>query len=176
MSPSSHEIYLRKWANELECPIISIDYRLAPGTPYPGALDDVWQAYNWIINHASQEFDIEINKIILAGDSAGGNLVLGLVHLLMVHKKRMPDALILAYPAMRTNMENFNTSYLLALQDPILTFQFLECCLQSYLGDYKREDDSFLEPILMSDDVIKINVRLYNIYLQSELLEGHQTH
>jgi hormone-sensitive lipase len=98
MSSSSHENYLRRWSKELDCPLISIDYRLAPECPYPGSLDDVWQAYNWIIDHASEEFDIELNKIILVGDSAGGNLALGLIQLIMAHNKRMPDALFLAYP------------------------------------------------------------------------------
>ena len=98
MSSSSHESYLRKWTNETDCPIISIDYRLAPEFPYPCALDDVWQAYNWIIKNASEEFNINLNKIILVGDSAGGNLALGLVLLLIVHNKRLPDKLILPYP------------------------------------------------------------------------------
>jgi hormone-sensitive lipase len=98
MSSSSHENYLRKWCNKLEVPVISIDYRLAPENPYPKALDDVWQAYNWIIESASNEFKIDLNKIILIGDSAGGNLALSLVYLLIIHNKRLPDALFLAYP------------------------------------------------------------------------------
>jgi hormone-sensitive lipase len=98
MSSTTHENYLRKWTNNLGVPIFSIDYRLAPENPYPKSLDDVWQAYNWIVNNAAQEFEIEIDRIILVGDSAGGNLVLGLVYLLIVMQKRIPDALFLAYP------------------------------------------------------------------------------
>jgi hormone-sensitive lipase len=98
MSSNSHENYLRKWCNQLEVPVISIDYGLAPENPYPKALDDVWQAYNWILNYSSQEFGISLDKIILVGDSAGGNLVLSLVYLLIVNKTRLPDALLLAYP------------------------------------------------------------------------------
>ncbi len=80
---------------------------------------------------------------------------MGLVHLLIAHNKRLPNALILAYPGVRTNINNFNISYLLALQDKILSFHFLQFCLKSYItDDYKRDDDSFLEPILMSDNVI----------------------
>jgi len=103
MSSTTHENYLRKWTNNLGVPIFSIDYRLAPEHPYPNSLDDVWQAYNWIVNNAAQEFEIEVNKIILVGDSAGGNLVLGLVYLLIVLQKRIPDALFLAYPGITKN-------------------------------------------------------------------------
>ena len=98
MSSSSHENYLRKWVNGLEVPCFSIDYSLSPEVAYPVALNEIWQAYNWIINNAQEEFLIEIEKVILVGDSAGGNLVLGLVYLLILLNKRVPDALFLAYP------------------------------------------------------------------------------
>jgi len=101
MSSSSHENYLRKWTKRLGVPIFSIDYRLAPEHPYPKSLDDVWQAYNWIIENARQEFDINLDKIILVGDSAGGNLVLGLVYLLIIMNKRLPDSIFLAYPGIK---------------------------------------------------------------------------
>ena len=98
MSSSSHENYLRKWCNKLEVPVISIDYGLAPENPYPKALDDVWQAYNWILDNAADEFQIDLNNIILIGDSAGGNLAMSLVYLLIMHNKKLPNALFLAYP------------------------------------------------------------------------------
>jgi hormone-sensitive lipase len=98
MSSTSHECYLRKWCNKLEVPVLSIDYRLSPECVYPGALDDVWQAYNWILENAQDELQIDLKKIILVGDSAGGNLVLSLCYLLIMHNIRLPDAVFLAYP------------------------------------------------------------------------------
>ena len=100
MSSSSHENYLRKWVNGLEVPCFSIDYSLSPEAAYPVALNEVWQAYNWIIKNATDEFQLDIDKVILVGDSAGGNLVLGLIYLLILLGKRVPDALFLAYPGM----------------------------------------------------------------------------
>jgi hormone-sensitive lipase len=159
MSSSTHENYLRKWTKTLGVPIFSIDYRLAPEYPYPKSLDDVWQAYNWIIENASQELDINLDKIILVGDSAGGNLVLGLVYLLIVMKKRIPDCLFLAYPGCRVNLEYFHPSYLLTLQDKILPFHFIKFCLDCYTGDYDgKEEDPFLNPVLMDKQVRKINL------------------
>jgi len=57
---------------------LSIDYRLAPENPYPAALDDCWQAYNWVINYAEEVLGIKPTKIILTGDSAGANLAIGI--------------------------------------------------------------------------------------------------
>jgi len=37
-------------------PIFSVDYKKAPEHPYPAALDDVWQAYNWILHFVDRFF------------------------------------------------------------------------------------------------------------------------
>jgi hypothetical protein len=98
MSAASHENYTRKWTNMLEIPVFSIDYRLAPENPYPKALDDVYQAYMWIIKYAEDIFKMDLDKIILVGDSAGGNLVVSLCYLLILLGKKLPTAIFLAYP------------------------------------------------------------------------------
>lgn len=51
-SSKSHECYLRDWAKSLKIPILSIDYSLAPATPFPRALEEVTYAYCWALkNH-----------------------------------------------------------------------------------------------------------------------------
>jgi len=56
--------------------VFSIDYKLAPEHPFPAAVDDCWQAYNWIIDNCKDTLWINPRKVVLVGDSAGGNLVL----------------------------------------------------------------------------------------------------
>ncbi len=48
-----------------------VDYRLAPDHPFPAALDDCVSAYRWLL-----EQGISAKNIVIAGDSAGGNLAL----------------------------------------------------------------------------------------------------
>ena len=52
----------------------TIDYRLAPGHPYPAAVDDVKAAVRYVKAHAA-EFRIDGRKLALMGESAGGHLV-----------------------------------------------------------------------------------------------------
>ncbi len=53
--------------------VLTIDYRVAPEEPYPAALEDAFEAYQWLLKEG-----YESSQIILAGDSAGGGLALAL--------------------------------------------------------------------------------------------------
>ncbi len=55
--------------------VLTIDYRVAPEHPYPAALKDAVAAYQWLIGEKHYDAD----KIVIAGDSAGGGLALALV-------------------------------------------------------------------------------------------------
>jgi hormone-sensitive lipase len=79
MSSGSHQNYTRSWAKSLPNAVVcSLDYRLAPESRFPNQLDDIWQAYYWLVVNAKTILGREPRKIILAGDSAGGNLILAL--------------------------------------------------------------------------------------------------
>lgn len=60
MSSSSHQNYLIPWAKQLQIPVFSIDYRLAPEVQYPDILDDCINGYLWIIVIFSRNFYIKI--------------------------------------------------------------------------------------------------------------------
>jgi acetyl esterase len=69
----SHDVVCRKLADEGELIVISVDYRLAPEHKFPAAVDDAIAATTWIAGHA-QEFGIDASRLLVGGDSAGGNL------------------------------------------------------------------------------------------------------
>jgi hormone-sensitive lipase len=50
MSSFIHQTYTRKWANDLNVPIISVDYGKAPDRPFPQGLYDCFEAYMWTLN------------------------------------------------------------------------------------------------------------------------------
>ncbi|GAA2047015.1 alpha/beta hydrolase [Catenulispora yoronensis] len=63
----------RDLARSTEATVISVEYRLAPETPYPGGLHDAYAATAWVADHAS-ELCVDPDRLAVAGDSAGGNL------------------------------------------------------------------------------------------------------
>lgn len=154
MSASSHETYLRKWSKKLEIPIISIDYRLAPENPYPDALDDVYQAYCFIIKYAENILLLDINKIILVGDSAGGCLSMGLCNLLIIKGLRLPDALFLMYPCLRLDVDFFSPSKLISLKDQILSITFLLLCKEAYFGNNMISTDDYFSNVINTPNYV----------------------
>jgi acetyl esterase len=69
----SHDVVCRKLADAGELIVISVDYRLAPEHKYPAAVDDAIAATAWIAGHAAA-LGIDASRLIVGGDSAGGNL------------------------------------------------------------------------------------------------------
>ena len=92
------QIYTRKWANELDIPIFSVDYRMPPDHPFPQAPHDCFLVYRFLLNHVHQYMNIKPQHIYLAGDSAGGNLALSVTGLIMKYKEPIPRGIFVCYP------------------------------------------------------------------------------
>lgn len=58
-------------AKALQCVVVTVEYRLAPETPFPGALDDNHAALRWVFDHVA-DLGIDRDRIALMGESAGG--------------------------------------------------------------------------------------------------------
>ena len=155
-SSASHRSYLYRWAKTLNKVIFSIDYRLAPDFPYPAGLDDIWQAYNWIINYAEPLLGIKTDKIIMAGDSAGGNLAMAVTLRAIKMGIRVPDGCFLAYPALNMFPKNFSPSYWQSVEDMMLPCSLLNLCIAAYIPqEFVPLTDPFLSPRVASDELLK---------------------
>jgi acetyl esterase/lipase len=77
-SPAMDDVLLATIASELDIVIVSPDYKLAPENPYPAAVDDCHNAWNWLQSNLS-ELQIAGHRIAIGGESAGGGLAAGLV-------------------------------------------------------------------------------------------------
>lgn len=77
--------YLSYLSQESQTPVFSTEYRLAPEYPFPAAIDDVEAGYRWLLSLGYQP-----HQIMVAGDSAGGNLALQLMLRLRDAQESLP--------------------------------------------------------------------------------------
>ncbi len=154
-SSYSHQFYTRRWANELNAVVFSLDYHKAPEYPYPYALDELFQAYLWIVGQGWQHYNYRPERVILAGDSAGGNLSAALTALCVKYRQRVPDHLLLYYPAMNVSFKAYLPSVLTAMRDKFLNHDMLRLCVESYCqSGHSGETDPFVSPNLLPDALL----------------------
>lgn len=71
----THDPICAEIARVLDLPVIAVDYRLAPESPWPAAPEDCIAAARWVAESPAA-LGIEVSGLVLAGDSAGGNLAI----------------------------------------------------------------------------------------------------
>jgi acetyl esterase len=69
----THDVVCRTLANGARCAVFSVEYRKAPESPFPAAVDDCFSAFSFIVKN-SNSLRINSRQVAVGGDSAGGNL------------------------------------------------------------------------------------------------------
>jgi acetyl esterase len=133
----SYDAVLRALANASGAMVVSVGYRLAPESPFPGPVHDADAALAWAAEHGA-EAGGDPARIAVAGDSAGGNLA-------AVAARRARDRggpelrmQMLAYPATDAAMDS--ASYSEFADGPNLTREEMVLSWGLYLGDAPRAD------------------------------------
>ena len=93
-----HYSLAREYAEKAGCKVLFVDYRLAPKHPFPAAPEDCYAAYAWVISHA-EELSIDLARVAVAGDSAGGQLATVVCLMVKDRGLAMPCGQMLIYPA-----------------------------------------------------------------------------
>ncbi len=119
----------------------SFAYRLAPEYPYPAALEDTMAVWEYLTADKYQP-----EHILLAGDSAGGNLALCLIQKLNKDERQIPGGLLLFSPwtDMTCNSASYTENQAL---DPILTREYVSDAAAAYIGGTGERDDARFSPI-----------------------------
>jgi acetyl esterase/lipase len=140
MTPKGHEGYLRQWSKHFNVPVISVFYRLAPEDPYPAALQDLLDAYFFLTSQGAEVIlGFRPKNIVIAGDSAGGNLATALTIVLNDVKKRdetllMPRSVCIQYPVANPYI-SVTASRTLSVLDNLLTLGARYAVSAGYVGE-----------------------------------------
>ncbi|MBE5882894.1 MAG: alpha/beta hydrolase [Lachnospiraceae bacterium] len=123
-----------KLAASTSMDVLSFDYRLAPENPYPAALEDAMRAWNYLMLLGYGARDV-----IIAGDSAGGNLALALVLKLKEEERILPRGLVLMSPwtDLTASGKTYRTK---AAVEPILDKEYIARISEAYAGDMDMKD------------------------------------
>src|SRR5438874_2590591 len=97
-SLETHDQLSRQLCDDAGAIVVSVDYRLAPETKFPGAVDDCVAAWRWVTAHAA-EMGGDGARVAIAGDSAGGNLAAVTALIARDEHLAEPVLQLLVYPA-----------------------------------------------------------------------------
>lgn len=118
----------KKLAESTSMDVFAFNYRLAPEHPYPAATDDALKAWNYLMYLGYGARDV-----IVAGDSAGGNLALSLTLRLKEQERLLPRGLVLLSPW--TDLTKSGKSYESRKEvDPVLDHEYLDRMIENYAG------------------------------------------
>lgn len=144
----THDVFCRELANNGNCAVFSIDYRLAPENPFPAAIEDCASSTEWIHDNAAS-LKIDPKRIAVGGDSAGGNMA-AITCLILKEKNAFKPAFqLLIYPMIDTigqfeSMTKNGEGYL-------LTKDAVEYYLNHYLPDSSMRQDWRVAALLAKD-------------------------
>lgn len=123
-------------SRQARCHIVSVDYRLAPETPFPGGLEDCDDALQWLAQDVSLG-PMPAAGIVLMGESAGANLAAALT-VLCARRGQQPAIAhqILIYPALDATLQSESID----LDQPGLERHNMQRLLDLYRGTAQLDD------------------------------------
>jgi acetyl esterase len=129
--PETHDDMCAELAAGAQCAVMLMDYRLAPENPHPAQLEDSLKVWRFV-REKGESLGLDPNRIIAAGDSAGGQMSVALA--LTVRDLGLAPllAMVLIYPVLGANTET--PSYLRNADAPCLTRGEMQFYLEAFLG------------------------------------------
>jgi len=140
----SHYKIAKEYAKKLHCKVVYVDYRLAPKHPFPVPVEDCFSTYKWTLQNADI-LGIDTNRIIIGGDSAGGNLATTVTLIAKDRNLPLPTALLLIYPVTDRRM---STRTMLEYTDtPVWNARLNKMMWDAYLPQVPTKHIEYASPI-----------------------------
>ncbi|GKY93168.1 hypothetical protein MPSEU_000284800 [Mayamaea pseudoterrestris] len=175
--------YLLDWSAATGAVVICPEYALLPDHCFPDALHQITNVYSTLVNgDATPQLGFEVNRIVLTGESAGGNLASALCiqlsrqvtegspeqadsHTATIASNsdieglewvRMPDALMLSCPVLNLSSD-LSPSRMASTTDPVMPGSVISAISDAYIPQRLNVNrkDPLVSPIFASDENLK---------------------
>jgi len=140
------DVPLRAIAKRSGCVVVSVDYRLAPESQFPAPLDDARAAIEWVCS-AGQEIGVDVKRVGVGGDSAGGNLAAAAALALRGGPRLRCQVLI--YPVLDFSFDT--DSYKQFAEGYLLTRSSMQWYWNQYLSDPSDGGGHLASPLRAGD-------------------------
>ena len=178
--------YLMDWSASTGAVIICPEYPLLPEHTWPVALEQIAEVYSALIDgDAVIDLGFEVNRLVVTGESAGGNLAAALCVKLGMQKldqdnldvngssggdgsfdcmsietlydkpTRLPDAIMLSCPALNLSLE-ITQSRVIGMKDPVLPSGLISAISDAYLPQGVNKTDPLASPFFAPDQVLEL--------------------
>ncbi|CAG5116592.1 unnamed protein product [Candidula unifasciata] len=134
-SPDTYDKTVYLYAVQTRTVVVSVGYRLAPEHPFPAPIQDCLDVTRFVLKHGS-EYNIDVSKVGVVGDSAGGNLAAAVALKLTTEKSDLPPLRfqVLHYPALQAFDMRLPSYVDLNESVPILTSNLMGVFYAFYMG------------------------------------------
>jgi acetyl esterase len=144
----THDWICKQIAHQARCHVIALDYRCAPEAKFPAALNDCAAFADWLFSHARAR-GIDATKLVVAGDSAGGNLAAVVSQLRADKSETGFCAQMLFYPVVDISHEH--PSYQRNAEGYFLTAQTMRWFISQYVSPDCERSDPRVSPLCAPD-------------------------
>jgi acetyl esterase len=148
-SITTHDSICRNLAVKANCLVMSVEWRLAPEHKFPIGLEDCWDAYHWLLEHGPAEYNVDLNRIAIGGDSAGGNMTAVTIQRLKQENKQLPKFQLLLYAALDLGCSL--PSYDTYADGYFLSAEHVQYYVDHYLNSREEVDDPRASPLRAKD-------------------------
>jgi acetyl esterase len=146
-SVDTHDILCRELARLAGIAVLSVDYRLAPEHVFPVAVNDAWDAHQWLYREGAA-LGLDTQRMAVGGDSAGGTLAA--VCALMARDAGLPLALqMLFYPGCIAHADT--PSHSTYAQGYVLSADSIAYFFAQYIPQRAQRDDWRFAPMNAAD-------------------------
>lgn len=164
--------YLLDWSGSTGAVVICPEYALLPNHAFPVALNQVSAVYSTLVNgNARADLGFEVNRIVVTGESTGGNLAAALCVKIIeaslkdkedsfdkstgVGMPRLPDSMLLSCAALNLSLK-LSYSRVVGKEDPVLPSGLIAAISDAYLPEGASKTQPLASPVFASDAVLRL--------------------